>query len=295
MKFLIVGLVENDQLTRLKEEGQKLGHEVNGCYAAELTIRAGRNNFDPTLRGNPIDYDLIYLWTVGMRRWEWYTAAYVLNQIKGTKIVNRKIIEPDYLYYLSPAMEYYKQFRNNLPFPASAIIFDSKSVDSIIENFQFPLIVKTSAGRQGKGVFKVESIEELKNKIKDLKNISPSFVIREFIPNDGDVRVFTVGYKAIAAMKRIPTKEGEFRSNISQGGRGEKFDLENNSEIKSLAEKLSELTRTEIAGVDIMIHKETGQPYILEINPGPQFTGLEKYTGVNAAQEIIKYFQTLCK
>ena len=49
MKFLIVGLVNNDQLSRLKDEAKKLDHEVDGCYAAELTIRAGRNNFDPTL------------------------------------------------------------------------------------------------------------------------------------------------------------------------------------------------------------------------------------------------------
>lgn len=294
MKFLIVGLVNNDQLDRLKQEGEKLGHEVEGCYTSELTIRTGRNNFDPTLRGKPMhSYDLIYLWTVGKRRWEWYVAVYYLNQKHGIKIINRKIIDPDYNYFLSPASEYLKQHEANMPFPNSALVFDAKSVDSVIENMPFPLILKTAAGRQGKGVFKVENVDELKSKINELTDISPTFVIREFIPNDGDIRIFTVGYKALAAMKRTPTTQGEFRSNISQGGKGDKFDLENNSEIKSLAERLSELTRTEIAGVDIMVHKETGQPYILEINPGPQFTGLEKYTGVNAAEAIIKYFESL--
>ena len=294
MKFLIVGLVKNEQLDRLKEEGEKRGHQIDGCYTSELTIRAGRNRFDPTLRGRPLnDYDLIYLWTVGKRRWEWYTAVNYLNKKNKTVIVNKKIIEQDYNYYLSSASDYLKQFEANLPFPESAIVFDEKSVDSVIENFKFPLIVKVAEGRQGKGVFKVESVEELKNKIKELKEISPSFVIRESIPNDGDVRVFTIGYKAIAAMKRTPTREGEFRSNISQGGKGEVFDLTSWPETKELAEKISYLTRTEIAGVDIMHHKETNQPYILEINPGPQFVGLEKYTKANAALEIIKYFESL--
>ncbi|BCX15035.1 MAG: hypothetical protein KatS3mg088_718 [Patescibacteria group bacterium] len=60
-------------------------------------------------------------------------------------------------------------------------------------------------------------------------------------------------------MKRMPTREGEFRSNISQGGKGESFDLEKYPEIKDLAEKAAKVTRTEIAGVDIIINKSTGK------------------------------------
>jgi len=143
-------------------------------------------------------------------------------------------------------------------------------------------------------VFKVNSSEELEKVIKENKEASPAFIIRQFIENDGDVRIFTVGYKAIGAMKRTP-KIGDFRSNISQGGAGENFDLSKNQDVKEMAEKISRLTRTEIAGVDIMIEKNTGKPYILEINPGPQFTGFEKYTGTNAASAIIRYFESLKK
>jgi RimK family alpha-L-glutamate ligase len=189
-------------------------------------------------------------------------------------------------------MNYLKQYRQKLPFPKSALIFSSKSIDSIIDKFNFPLIVKASVGRQGRGVFKADSKEELVKKVSKLQETKQSVIIREFIPNDGDIRVFCVGYRAIGAMRRIP-KEGEFRSNISLGGKGEKFDLEKYPKVKKLAEKAAKVTATEIAGVDIIIHKETGKPYILEVNPGPQFTGLEKYTGTNAALEIIKYFEKL--
>ncbi len=293
MNILIVGLVKNEQLSRLQEEGEKRGHKINGCYASELIIETDTKSFNPTIRGKTINYDLIYLWAVGKRRWEWYTSCLYLNKNKGTKIVNFKSIDPSYNFYLTPAIDYLKQVESSLPFPHSVIVLSAKSIGSVIKNFNFPLIIKVSEGRQGKGVFKAQSLEELKKIAKDLEKISPSFVIREFIPNDGDIRIFTVGYKAIGAMKRIPTKIGEFRSNISQGGRGEPFDLEKYPEIKNLAEKTSEVMKTEIAGVDIMINKETEKPYILEINPGPQFMGLEKYTGVNTALEIIKYFEKL--
>jgi len=293
MKILIEGLVKSGQLQRLIEEGEKRGHQIEGCYASELVIKAGRNHFDCSLRGKPFDYDLIYLWVPGKRRWEWYTACNYLNKTKNIKIVNHKVIAKDYNYYLASINDYLKQFENNLLFPESALIFDKKGVEAVQDSFKLPVILKTSEGRKGKGVFKCETWEEVYSKIKELSEDSHAFILREFIPNDGDIRVFTVGYKVVGAMKRTPTKEGEFRSNISQGGIGENFDLKNYPEIVTISEKLSEITRTEIAGVDIMINKETGQPNILEINPGPQFTGFEQYTKINAALEIIKYFESL--
>ena len=172
--------------------------------------------------------------------------------------------------------------------------YQKKSARKIIDKFNFPVILKLSGGRQGKSVFLLKTLVELEEKIDENKHLKHYFLIREFIPNDGDIRVFTVGYKAIGAMERTPPR-GDFRSNISQGGRGAEFDLNNNFEIKELAEKASKLIKTEIAGVDIMIHKETKKPYILEINPGPQFMGLEKYTKTNVALEIIKYFEEVVK
>jgi RimK family alpha-L-glutamate ligase len=294
MKILIVGLVKSELLVRLRKEGEKRGHGVHGCYTSELVIEADNKSFSPNLRGKSMDeYDVVVMWSLGKRRWEWYAASYYLNKKNKTIIVNNKVIDPNYKLYLTPAMNYLKQMDEKLPFPRSAIILSSKSIDSVIEGFDFPVIIKSSAGRQGKGVFLVNSKDELVRKVEELEDVVPSFIIREFIPNDGDVRIFTVGYKAIGAMKRTPTKKGEFRSNISVGGKGEKFDLGKYPQVKDVAEKISDLTKTEIAGVDIMINKETGDPYILEVNPGPQFMGLEKYTGVNVAEVIMKYFEKL--
>ena len=291
MKFLIVGLVKSPLLARLVVEGEKRGHSVDGCYVSELTVVASNTEFTPTLRGKSLDYDLVALWSLGKRRWEWYVTAEFLNDTKDTVIVNSKVVDKSYNLYLSPLSSYLKQMNENIPFPKSAAIFSKLSIPSIIGSFAFPVIVKSSQGRQGRGVFKADDLRALNQNVGELENAKEAIIVREFIPNDGDIRVFTVGYKAIGAMKRTPPA-GDFRSNISVGGEGEYFDLDENPEIKNLAEKASKITKTEIAGVDIMIHKETGKPYILEVNPGPQFTGLEKYAGVNAAAEIVKYFES---
>jgi len=295
MKVLVVGLVKNNQLKRLQKEGKKRGHVVDGCYASDLIIYSDNHEFSPILKGKDLkSYDLIYFWAVGKRRWEWYVAALYLSKNSKKVIVNKKVVDSDYKMYLTSAIDYLRQYENNLPFPKSAIIFSKNSIEEVIERFNFPLIVKPSEGRQGKDVNLVNSRKELIQIVDNLLKDVPSVVIREFIPNDGDIRIFTIGYKAIAAMKRIP-KKGDFRSNISQGGKGEIYEIYKYPDIKYMSEYLSELTRTEIAGVDIIINKETGKPYILEINPGPQFTGMEYYTKKNIALEIIKYFEKLTK
>jgi len=293
MKILIVGLKNNPQAIRIKEEAEKRGHTLDAVLSDELVIRANNEDFLPFVNGLDIlSYNLIYLWTVSKRRWEWYTAALYLYKNYEIKIVNRKVVDPSYHYFLSPAMDYWKQKSAELRFPKSFIIHSPKVLKYIDNEFAFPVIVKATPSSKGRGVYKVNSVDEIKKVLADTNNVALTWVVREFIPNDGDIRVFTVGYKTIGAMKRTP-KKGDFRSNISQGGSGEPYDLKGNPEIKKIAEKASEITETEIAGVDIILHKDTKEPFVLEINPGPQFTGLEEYTKTNAAEEIIKYFESL--
>lgn len=291
MKILIVGLVKNYHFERLREEGEKQGFQIEGCYSDSLVITSDKDNFEAKLVDREFDYDLIYLWAFSKRRWEWITACDYLNKTKGTIIVNKKLIDPSYQYYLTPAIDYWKQKEAGLPFPKSVVFNSPKRLDYVLDNLNFPFILKPTEGRKGKNVFKVNSEKEAEDAIAQMEETN-AYVARELIPNDGDIRVFTVGYKAIGAMKRTP-KEGDFRSNISQGGSGAAYDLSQNPKVQEIAERLSETVQTQIAGVDIIVHKDTGEPYVLEINPGPQFEGLEKFTDINAAEEIVKYFKSL--
>ena len=98
MKFLIVGLKENPQLKRLQEEGKKRHHQVDGCLASDLIIKAESESFEVNLKkGRDLKgYDLLYLWAMGQRRWEWAMTAYFLNWRYQTRIVNQKMIQKDY-------------------------------------------------------------------------------------------------------------------------------------------------------------------------------------------------------
>lgn len=292
MKILIVGLVSlSPQIVRTIEEAEKRGHEVDRCYASDLMTDADKDSIRVYLKNNdPFEnYDVIYLWTLGKRRWEWQAALKYIQSKHPIVVINQSFLDSNEDFDF-PLTQYRIQTKFGLNYPKTHLIYNTKSLDLIESGLKYPLILKLAYSSKGEGVSKVDNREDLYNSVCELKKTKEMILVREFIPNDGDVRVFTVGYKAIGAMKRTP-KEGDFRSNISQGGSGEVFDLNERNDIAEIAEKVSRELKMEIAGVDIMIHKETGEPYILEVNSGPQFIGLEKFTSVNAAEEIIKYME----
>lgn len=297
MKILIAGLVESHQITRLKEEAEKRGHTVHGCHSSALILTFDENGFTHTVRNaDPLEsYDLVYSFVGKHRREDWMLTLEHLKENHGVVVVNQKIADPNYKFLLTSASDYLKQQKNNLPTPKSHIFYSINSLKLLKDKIEFPTILKLygeGLSRKGKGVNLIKTYEDLKNIVRENQDKVEKFILREFIPNDGDIRVFIVGYKAIGAMKRTP-KSGDFRSNISQGGSGEEFDLNSRPDVKEIAEKVSRVMRTEIAGVDVILNKDTGVPYILETNSNPQFVGFEEYTNKNAALEIVKYFEDL--
>ncbi len=289
MKILVVGKTTSSNFNRLKQEGEKRNHQLINCSSKDLIIHSSNKKFHPTISNKSLkNFDLIYLLAVGKRKWPWYLTCHYLHQTHHTTIIEQKYIDPSYNLFFTPIHELLKQKQNDINFPYTTTILSPDQADAALKNHRFPLIIKTG-GQRGQGVYKVESKEQAINIINQNKK-SKSFMFREFIPNNGDIRVFTVGYQAIGVMHRIPPNDS-FKSNISQGGTAKPFPLQDNPKIKQLAEKTSRLLHTEIAGIDIMLHQQTNKPYVLEVNRGPQFTGLEKYTQHNIALSIIKHFE----
>jgi RimK family alpha-L-glutamate ligase len=295
MRILIVGLIKGSQIQRLREEAKKLGHEVVGCHSSDLLIKTDGKSFNASILGNPLeDFDLIYL-CAGIEskfRFEWYIACDYLKKYFKTKIVNNAVVDPNLNYYPVQTWFYLKQFENSVVSPQTFVIYTEKNLVIAEKELGYPMIIKISETHQGKGIFLAKNRSQAEKIIS--KNKNKTILLRKFIANKGDIRIFTVGFKAIGGMKRIASKN-DFRSNISQGGTGKPFDLIKYPKIRALAEKSAKISGIEIAGVDIMIGTKDKKPYVLEVNSGPQFKGLEKYTKTNAALEIIKYFELVNK
>ena len=109
--------------------------------------------------------------------------------------------------------------------------------------------------------------------------------MQEFVASSKgkDIRINVVGNKAVVSMLR--ENDNDFRSNISSGGHGEKY--EPKPEYLDLAVKAAQALSLDFAGVDVLFGEDG--PIICEVNSNPQFASTLKATGVNLADYIVEY------
>ncbi len=142
----------------------------------------------------------------------------------------------------------------------------------------YPVIVKESFGSMGKGVYKADTNEQLLAVMEKIKTKPHLFQEYLSYQKGVDIRVIVIGGKTVAVMKR--TNENDFRSNIAQGGKGEKFDIPFN--FKQTAENCAKILDLDYCGVDL-IYGNDGEPVLCEVNSNAFIKGIEEVTGINVA------------
>lgn len=168
-------------------------------------------------------------------------------------------------------------------------------VDYIMEELGGPpIIIKLARGTHGRGVVLAETKKAAKSVLQSfymMDDEGTNILLQEYIEEAGgaDIRVFVVGGKVVASMKRQGL-EDEFRSNIHQGGIGTPVKL--GDEERKIAVKAARAMGLSISGVDL-IRSQRG-PLVLEVNPSPGFA-IEKLTGRNVAEKIIEYVEVNAK
>jgi RimK family alpha-L-glutamate ligase len=163
-------------------------------------------------------------------------------------------------------------------------------VDIVDNMIGWPCVVKVISGSYGEGIYLCENKTSFKKMMEFVGNLDTPkiLLVQEYIdakPGE-DLRVFVIGGKVIGAMKRH-APEGDFRANISAGGRGEPFEV--NSEIDYLAREAARICGLDIAGIDLLFDKNGYK--ICEANSAPGFEGFEKYCGINVAEHIAEYIK----
>ncbi len=179
--------------------------------------------------------------------------------------------------------------RHHIGIPKTAFAKYPSDIDNLIKQVGgTPLIVKLLEGTQGLGVVLVETKKAAKSVIEAFYGLDANILVQEFIQeaNGCDVRAFVVDGKVVAAYRRRG-QEGEFRSNLHRGGSGEKVRL--NKAEREMAVQAAKSLGLSIAGVD-MLQSNRG-PLVMEVNSSPGLQGVEKYSGVDVATEIIKFIE----
>lgn len=174
-----------------------------------------------------------------------------------------------------------------IPVTNSVVIKNLENMDNAVNLVGgFPVIVKLPIGSQGKGVAIVETRRSLLSSVGMIMSQGVNtIIIQEYISeaNGKDLRVFVAGGKVVAAMERTAA-EGDFRSNIHQGGQGQVIEITKKEE--EIAIKTAKVLELDVAGVDLLRTKRG--PIVMEVNSNPGVEGITAVTGIDVAGKVIE-------
>lgn len=151
-----------------------------------------------------------------------------------------------------------------------------------------PLVLKILEGTQGVGVVLAETQKAAQSVLDAFYGMEVNLLVQEFIKEAGgaDIRALVVNGEVVGAMKRQGA-DGDFRSNLHQGGSATSYTL--NRKEKSTALGAAKAMGLGVCGVD-MIPSDRG-PLVMEVNSSPGLEGIEKATSVDIAGKIMNYIE----
>jgi len=176
----------------------------------------------------------------------------------------------------------------NIAVPTTMLVHFPITNNLIATQIGFPCVIKVLVGSFGEGVYLCHTEQEYHKLVEFLKNLDndKKLLVQQYLNDQPgkDLRVFVVGDKVLGAMKRT-APEGDFRANITIGGKGEPYTV--SPEIEKIALATSKALGLEIAGIDLLFDKRGFR--VCEANSNPGFSGFDHFCNTNIAIDIVTY------
>ncbi len=288
-KLWIITFGECFRLNRLKEACEKRNVELEVIKTYNVHITNNQVISD----GKKINFkkgDIV--WTISNNAAAHHLIRYLTARFKK---------EIKFIWTNTGAINYADKFYGNSFFtsmniPTPKTVFINTFKDYKLDNLAkyvggFSCVVKANIGSMGNGVEIVSSTSDVKEFIKkkmeaqvDVPFRRSSFILQEFIKESAgtDFRVLVLRGKILGGIRR-KSVNGDFRANVSLGGKAEIVEVD--KEMEEMAKKIMKEGDIFYAGIDFIKSK---RGYLaLEINTSAQFKGFEKATGVNVAGKIV--------
>ncbi len=212
------------------------------------------------------DFKAVYIRRLKGKTQEKVTALAIAAKAWGIEVLNS---ENANLQSFSKVTELVALSLAGLPVP-DTIIAARPEVKKLLKEkkwlLAFPLIMKSANGSIGSDNYLVQDKKQLKEILNRPGYKDTVFVYQQMIPNDGDYRFLITGDKVGVIIHRSAV-EGDHRNNTSLGASAKlKQESEFKPEVVKDAIDAAKAMHRELCGVDVLIDKETGKHYILEVN-----------------------------
>ncbi len=174
--------------------------------------------------------------------------------------------------------------------PATVMARDAKDLKAMVSLVGgMPVLVKVLQGGERQGVMVLESLQSLEAALEAILGLGHNLVVQQYVKRtDQDVRVFVIGGRAVAAVRRR-ARVGRLSRTLIRGAFLEPIEL--TEAHRSAAEKTARLVGLEVCAVDLF--DVNGKPKVFEVNSSPALPEMEAATGVNLAALIIERAEQL--
>lgn len=287
MKLLLPYTEKRKTLELIYNEWKARGHDIVLCQLSELEFRNGILYYqDQDLS----DVDLVYFRDIRKYVEEKNLIAIYFKN-RGIKVIDRRLTQTAANSKIGTAID---MLTYGLPYPKTYSNFNILNLSSekqksyfefLVQNLWPKFIMKPIDGRHGKWVYLVDNLNDF---IKN-HDAGVMFMYQGFVENDGDLRIIVVWGKCIGAILR-KWKDGSFINNVAMWGEFRTYEL--TPELEQIAIKAAEVLSIDVAGVDIILDKNDGAPYILEVNRSPEFEWFIQATGINLPAHIFDFLES---
>lgn len=198
-------------------------------------------------------YDLVYIRDFHGYEHERNAIALYLTH-KKRRFINKDVGE---FQHISKLTQYIALATHGVPVPDMA--YGKPQFLADMTDVMYPAVFKSVVGSNGADNVLARSKQDVLDASVRRGALQP------FIPNDDDMRVIVADNEILLAYRRIRGDQGDHRNNVAFGARREVIqDLP--PEVAELAKAAARTVGRNLAGVDIIQHKETGKYYVLEVN-----------------------------
>lgn len=290
MNLLIIGTKKSEESQLLKKEAEKRDHSVEIASLTSLIFSNGKKQSILTKDGKDInEFDAVLFRAINQHIIEAKIVAKYMKERQKT-VVDEILAQGDYEY--NKLFMHSKLWTKHIPQPLTLQAFNLKNIERVFKKIKAPLMVKHAKEMHGRSVFRFDSKKEALNFFKENKEKRLGcYLIQEWYPSKHYYRTLVLENRVLGAMKRLSLK-CKNRPKIPLNQRSKKAEL--TPGLKKLSLKTVRALGIELAGLDIMPDKN-GELKVLEINRSPQFKRFSQITGVNVAEEIIKYLEQKLK
>jgi glutathione synthase/RimK-type ligase-like ATP-grasp enzyme len=256
---------------------RKLNAKLSGVCSViwrnyqNVGIRMGAGGLDAFLvsDGQSLsDFRLVYFKSY-FRYHEEATAIVEYLEDRQVSFVGNELREYIPAYKLSQMA---RLVRANIPVPQTLYLPRDRyaaKFSMVREELKTPFIFKAIDGATGNYNYLIHNKAELDRALAD--NPDRHFIAQRFIPNDSDLRVIIVEGRIRLVIERKRAGNDTHLNNTSKGATARLLTPDMlTKQHQTIVLAAANVMKRDVAGVDLMLDSETGEPYVLEVNASPQ-------------------------